>query len=113
MTKYNARPVIADNIRFDSIAEYRRYGELLLMERAGEITGLQVHPRYELQGAFKYNGKVERAITYEADFEYVTREGWKVVEDVKSEATRTEAYKIKRKLFLKKYDNVKFMEVMS
>lgn len=112
MSKYNAKPIEFEGIRFDSIAEYRRYGELKLLEQAGEISGLVVHPRYLLQPAFKYNGKVERKIEYEGDFQYQTPDGWTVVEDVKSPATRTQVYMVKRKLFLAKYPDVKFVEVM-
>lgn len=111
MTKYNSRPVEHDGIRFDSLAEYRRYGELVLLERAGEITDLTVHPRFLLQEAFKYNGHIERAIYYEGDFQYTSPDGWTVVEDVKSPATRTPVYMVKRKLFLARYPEVKFMEV--
>ncbi len=109
MTKYNSRPIEYDGIRFDSIAEYRRYGELKLLEQAGEITCLEVHPRFLLQQAFTYNHTRERAITYEADFAYYEKDGRRVIEDCKG--VRTEAYKIKRKLFLARYPEVKFVEV--
>ena len=48
------------------------------------------------------NGKKERAIKYIADFKYldIVTDEW-VIEDVKG--TRTEVYKLKRKLFLAKY----------
>jgi hypothetical protein len=111
MSKYHSKPVECDGIKFDSITEYRRYLDLKLMERNGEISGLTVHPRYELQPAFKYNGKTERAITYTPDFEYITPDGWKVVEDVKSTPTKTEAYSIRRRLLIRQYPEVKFMEV--
>lgn len=112
MSKYHSKPVEIEGIRFDSIAESRRYADLLLMVKVGEISGLVVHPRYELQPAFRYNGRMERAITYTPDFEYFTPDGWKVVEDVKGgSATKTEAYSIRRRLFIRKFEDVKFMEV--
>jgi hypothetical protein len=50
------------------------------------------------------DGKVaERAAYYIADFVYTTCTGKKVVEDVKSPATRTDVYKIKKKLMRQKY----------
>lgn len=112
MGKYGARGIDYEGIHFDSIKEHSRYIELKILQRAGEISGLTVHPKYELQPRFKYNGHVERAITYTPDFEYIAREGWKVVEDVKGgNATKTEAYSIRRRLFIRQHQDVKFMEV--
>lgn len=112
MSKYNARKISCDGYSFDSQAEYRRYVELKTLERAGEITGLTVHPEYELQPHFRYNGRTERAIKYTPDFEYMSSDGWKVVEDVKGgKATKTEAYSIRRRLFIRQHQEVKFMEV--
>lgn len=106
--KFNAHPVIIDGYKFDSRVEGRRYNELMILLRNGDITGLQVHPRYTLQEGFMANGKRERAITYEADFSYIEGDR-QVVEDVKGGvATQTDAWKIKRKLFLKRYPQFVF-----
>ncbi len=70
-----------DGIRFGSKDEARRYQELLLLQRAGEITDLEVHPKFPLLVAGTLVG------SYEADFRYKKR-GKVVVEDVKSEATK-------------------------
>ena len=88
---------------FDSHKEARRYQELRLMERAGLIRNLRMQFPFVLIPEQKdENGKLlERAVTYKADFMYLTRDGKIVVEDVKSEATRTREYIIKRKLMLK------------
>jgi hypothetical protein len=88
--KYGAVPTEIDGRRFDSLAEAARYGELLLRERAGEITGLRVHPRYPL------TVEGEQVAVYEADFWY-SEGGRPVVEDVKG--VRTAAYKLKARLF--------------
>ena len=69
-SKYGNRKVEYDGYTFDSQAEYRRYQQLVLLFRAGEIRNLRVHPSYLLQPAFKAQGKSERAIEYKADFEY-------------------------------------------
>jgi len=99
--KYNARAATVAGQRFDSQAEARRYGELVLLENAGAITGLEVHPRFELQPAFTdSSGKRWTAICYEADFSY-TEDGAPVVEDVKG--CETAAFRLKRKLFLQRY----------
>lgn len=104
MSKYGNRRVLADGYRFDSLAEYARYQELKLLAAAGELDELRVHPRYLLQEGFRYKGKTERPIFYEADFSYRETDGALVVEDVKG--TRTPAYLLKRKLFLAKYRTV-------
>lgn len=85
--KYGAKRVDC----FDSQKEARRYRDLQLMQDAGEITALTVHPEFHLI----VNG--EEVCIYEADSLY-WKEGRRIVEDVKSEATRTAAYKIKKKL---------------
>ena len=100
MTKYNARKTIVDGITFDSKAEAARYQELKLMERAGEIWDLKVHPRFELQPSFFAHGRRQRAIYYVADFQYCIEPGAVIVEDVKGgKATQTVAFKLKRKMW--------------
>ena len=102
--KYNARKTTIDGITFDSKAEAARYMLLRTMEQAGEITGLQIHPRFLLQEGFRHNGKAIRAIHYEADFEYIDADGNRIIEDVKGH--RTAVFNIKRKLFLHRYSNL-------
>ena len=103
--KFGARSVDYDGYRFDSLKEERRYQELKLLERAGEIMSLDVHPTYLLQERFRYNGKWIQAITYTPDFRYIER-GVTVVEDVKGidnntgkVVTVTEVFAIKAKIF--------------
>lgn len=69
-----------DTINFDSMAEAKRFGELRLLEKAGQITELKLQPRYELRA----NGG-RKIGTYVADFRYLDTErgGGVVVEDVK------------------------------
>ena len=97
-SKYGAvRVRTVDGIEHDSKKEAARWQELNLMLRARLIEDLQRQVRFELIP--KQDG--ERACTYIADFVYIDRKtGEKIVEDVKSPATRTEAYRIKRKLML-------------
>lgn len=87
--KYRNIPTEIDGIRFDSEREGRRYGELKLLERAGRISELRVHPAFPLD----VNGYP--ICRYEADFSY-ERGGVRITEDVKG--VETEAFKIKRKL---------------
>ena len=106
-SKYGNRKTEIDGIVFDSLAESKRYADLKLLQAAGEISGLKVHPKYILQEAFDHHGIHERAITYEGDFEYYSSEGIIVCEDVKG--VQTESFKIKRKLFVKKYPYICFV----
>ena len=84
-----------DGHLFDSIYESRRYGELKIMEHAGTIQELKIHPRFELQPAFDFHGEKIRALVYEADFSYFLN-GIPIIEDVKG--FETPAFKIKWKL---------------
>ena len=97
-TKYGNRKVNLNGEKFDSAKEARRYGELVLLERAGQISDLKRQVRFELIPTQYENGKcVERAVHYVADFVY--KENWKeIVEDTKG--VRTKDYIIKRKLML-------------
>jgi Protein of unknown function (DUF1064). len=103
-SKYKAKKTIIDGIEFHSIAEGKRYVDLKLLERGGQIKNLSLQPKFLLQEGFVnvHTGKKEREIAYIADFQY--DEGDKtVVEDVKG--MKTADYKIKRKLFIRKYQS--------
>ncbi len=108
--KYGNRRVVEDGYVFDSVAERNHYVTLKLLARAGAIQQLKVHPRYVLLEGFKHaaTGKRVRAITYTPDFSYVEN-GVTVVIDVKG--ARTEAYKLKAKLFMARYPHIRFEEV--
>jgi hypothetical protein len=98
MSKYGNHKVTCDGKTFDSLKEYRRYCELRLLEKAGEITDLQTQVKFVLIPSQKVSGKlVERECSYLADFAYV-QDGKKVVEDTKG--FKTKDYIIKRKLML-------------
>ena len=117
--KYNARK----SGGFDSRKEERRFQELRLLERAGEIDNLRTQVKYVLipaqreesgevftrgrnKGQRKPGRVIEHEVSYYADFVYhdinTDRE---VVEDVKG-CRDSEAYKlyvVKRKLMLWRY----------
>ena len=111
--KYGNKKVEADGFMFDSTKEFNRYYELKLLQRAGRIRELEVHPKFELQPKFRDNsGVAHRAITYSGDFAYIEN-GVHVVEDVKSEMTRTlRHYKDKKKILLYKFPDIVFKEVL-
>lgn len=109
-SKYKAKKTEIDGITFDSKAEAKRYQELKLLERAGQIKHLSLQPRFMLQEGFVnvHTGKKERMIEYVADFMYLENNVI-IVEDVKG--VKTADYKIKRKLFIHKYqDKYKHIE---
>ena len=47
-SKYHAKKVKDGDLVFDSRKEYRRWQELLLLEKAGVIKGLRRQVKYEL-----------------------------------------------------------------
>lgn len=109
---YSCKTKASDGTVFDSYKEAKRWEQLLLMQKAGEITNLQRQVKYELIPAqyetYERYGKqgqrlkdgirlVERKVEYIADFVYtITETGETIVEDVKG--MRTKDYIIKRKL---------------
>lgn len=88
-----------NGIEFDSQAEADRYMELLVLQKAGKISELQIQPQWELIPPQKVPGRQSfRKHVYTADFSYI-RDGQLIVEDVKSKRTREERdYRINRKL---------------
>ncbi len=103
MNKYKNTKIVVDNIKFDSNLEATRYKELKLLLRAGEISNLELQPRFLLQDSFKKNGKTYRKIEYIADFQYIEN-GKTIVEDVKG--IQTDVFKLKHKIFEKKYPDL-------
>lgn len=102
--KYGNKKVELDGIKFDSKKEMRRYAELKVLEKAGEIRDLQLQVGFILQEGFTdQTGKRQQAIKYIADFTYYQQEDdgcwYLVIEDVKSPATRKNAvYRLKNKM---------------
>lgn len=103
MNKYRNKKVIVEDYVFDSLQESKRYKELKLLLRAGQISNLELQPHFLLQDSFKKNGKTYRKIEYIADFKYIEN-GKTIVEDVKG--LQTDVFKIKHKLFEKKYQEL-------
>lgn len=104
MTKFNNRKTVVNGITFDSKKEAARYAELLALEKAGQISDLEMQKKYELIPSQRIDGKVvERAISYIADFVY-KQGGETIVEDVKGyrnpQAAGYAKFVIKRKLML-------------
>ena len=123
--KYHNVKVVADTIKFDSQKEYRRF--LILMEavRFGAIYDLRLQQNFTLvEGFTKPDGERIRPVVYKADFVYRVNDvagasplvvdiddymywstlgkGTLVIEDVKSQGTRTRAYINKYKMMAEK-----------
>ena len=61
-SKYKNKKTQIDMYVFDSTKEAKRYRELKLLEMAGEISNLELQPRFLLQESFRKNGKTYRKI---------------------------------------------------
>ena len=101
--KYGARHCRVDGFGFDSSREAARYQELKLLAAAGAITELELQPCFPLQVVRLYRDgppwEVEHCGFFTADFRYTdTSSGEIVVEDVKSEPTKTTAYRLRKRL---------------
>lgn len=111
--KYGNKKIYEDGEVFDSKKEYRRWKELILLVKAGEISKLQRQVKYTLipsqrepdirgpRGGIRPGKLIEREVSYIADFVYTDKAGQTVVEDCKG--LRTKEYIIKRKLMLHEY----------
>ena len=116
MSKYHSKKVSWGELKFDSRKEYQRYCELLLLEKAGKISDLQMQVKflllpaqYETLPRYGKNGKqlkgrkklIEREVSYIADFVYKLN-GETVVEDVKGYkgGSAYSIFALKRKLML-------------
>jgi hypothetical protein len=104
MSKFRNRKTVLDGHTFDSQAESRYYLLVKEMHSTGQIQSFKLQPRYILQDKFKKNGKPYRKIEYVADFEVLHLDGSIEVIDVKG--VKTEAFKIKHKLFEKAYPDL-------
>lgn len=99
-SKYGAVRTKVDGVTFASKREAKRYGELKMLEKAGEISELELQPVYPLYVRGP-NMAMIKVATYRADFRYrLLSDGWPgngtVVEDAKG--VRTETYRLKKKM---------------
>lgn len=92
-TKYGNKKTEVEGMKFDSKKEAKRYKELRLLLKSGEIGFLARQVQYEL------NEGGSHSLIYIADFQYTTKEGELIVEDVKGVLTRE--FKKKRMLMKK------------
>lgn len=100
--KHRNKKTVVDGITFDSIRESKRYGELKLLEKAGEISNLKLQVPYKLVESVYLDGRKKPPIRYVADFVYwisTDKDYFTVVEDAKSPHLRkNQAYRMKKHL---------------
>ena len=109
--KYRNKKIIINGIKYDSKKEAKRHQELLLLEKMGEISNLELQKTFELIKTNKQVKPTLKKCLYIADFYYYDKKYKKfIVEDIKSDITRTTAYQIKKKIFCEKYKDLIFFE---
>ena len=96
-SKYGARKVTVDGIKFDSQLEADYYVALKLRQRAGEISGFCRQGRFVLTEG----SDGERATEYVCDFVIFYPD--KHYEIIDTKGVETEVFRIKQKMFRAKY----------
>lgn len=101
--KYGAKKATFDGIVFDSKAEAGYYRYLKRQQAKGKVLSFERQKTYELLPKFRHpkTGKAVRAIKYIPDFVVTYADGRVEVIDIKG--VQTEAFKLKAKLFMTKY----------
>ncbi len=94
--KYGATKIHAHGIKFDSKKEYKRYNELNLLVKAGEIQSF-VH-----QVPFIYTHEGVKMFKYIADYVIINLDGSRRVEDVKGFDKKTKKFRTTPLFNLKK-----------
>lgn len=116
-SKFNNTKVVIDGITFDSKKEARRYQLLKARQVAGEISHLELQPKFKLAIGDKpvlirSNGYPNgRQASVKFDFAYFDGEH-RIIEDVKGgKATRTEAYALRKAVVEAMYPAIRVVEV--
>jgi hypothetical protein len=115
-SKYGATKTMVDGILFDSRKEANRYSELKHLEKVGDISHLELQPKFFLFGSKgpvlmksdRYpNG---RRATWRGDFAYFcSRRNKRICEDVKG--MRTDMYLLKKAIVEACYPGLEIVEI--
>lgn len=105
MSKYHSRIVQYLGKTFHSMAERDYFMYLKSEELKGKIKDIKLQPSFVLQETFKKGDKTYRAITYKADFSYITTIDNKL-HIVDRKGFYTDVFKIKHKMFEYKYPDL-------
>lgn len=104
-SKYGNRVTYVNEVKFDSAREAERYQVLMIRLGAGEIEKLKLQPEFTITESYRMpDGRLVKAQRYRADFSYIVKDtGEYVVEDVKTEGTKTRVFINKAKMIYEKY----------
>lgn len=100
--KYRNVKVDFMNIKFDSKKEAARYSKLLMLQKAGLISEIELQPRFDIV----VNGV--KCGFYKADFRITNKDGSVRIEDAKG--VKTSTYALKKRLVEAIY-GIKIIEV--
>jgi hypothetical protein len=102
-----------DGYKFDSKVERDEYFRLKLMQEAGEINTLRIHPSYVLF-AGDGSGTVTKVGEFTPDFFfYDIIKKINVIDEIKNPNDRKDAaYRLRLKIFRANYPKVKIVEVV-
>jgi len=96
--KYGAVKVERDGFTFDSKKEGRRYDDLLLLKRSGDVVMFLHQVPFRMPGT-----------KYVADFLVFWKDGSVTVEDVKG--MKTDTYKLKKRMMAIHFPEVEIQEL--
>lgn len=102
--KFGAVKKKVDGVTFDSSMEADFYK---LLKESDDVVAFEIQPRYLLQEAFVKNGSTVRKIEYVADFKVLYKDKKFEVIDVKGQIT--DVFKLKKKLFDKRYPELELV----
>ena len=110
--KYRAKKTEVNGILFDSKLEAERFQQLLLLEKAGEISGLMLQVEFQILKGWTNpeTGEKVKSRHYVADFVYNDREtGAWVIEDTKG--IETPDFRLKWDYMKSEYPEYRFRKV--
>jgi len=106
--KYGNKKITIDDIKFDSKKEAKGYNVLKQMLMAKLIKSFDMQVKYILQEKFRNDlGKMNREISYKADFVVIGNNNNEYVIDIKGYFDQK--FPIKRKLFEYKFQKVLYV----
>ena len=109
----NTRRKVVDGIAFRSTLEANAYQIIRSWQDAGIIWNLMLQPVYILQDGFTdQDGNTIRPMRYTADFRFDRKgiTGFAETVVIETKGHRTEPYRMRRKMFLKRYPYIRFEE---
>ena len=87
-----------DGFVFASKKEMLHYADLKMLQKAKEISNLELQPKFPVFLESKDKTKEGLLCTYTADFAYNTKDGERVIEQLKSSGTAKDAaYRLRKK----------------